>query len=314
MGTGGSSGIGLSIAHECLELKQRDGKPLFSHMTLIARNRSKLEVAKKELHDQFKERNENKDCDIVIETISADVSDYKVISEAIEAKWKVSDQNDTPPPTILFNVAGTSIPCRFETSDPTIFSQLMNVNYLGSVNVTRILTPHMIRNGGGTIILTSSAAGQVGVYGYSAYSPTKFALRGLAEVLLMELAPFDIHVQLAFPPNTDTPGFQKENELKMEECRLMEDTAGLFQPQEIAKTMVKEALCNNTRFQVYFGLEGWMLSTLTSGMSSVHTFLDAVCQVFLMSLLRFISLFYLKSFRRIVEFCHVKRTKEQSSK
>ena len=100
------------------------------------------------------------------------------------------------------------------------------------MNTTRVIAPHMASNGGGTIVLTSSAAGQVGIYGYTAYTPTKFALRGFAESLLMELAPFDVHVQIAFPPNTDTPGFEKENKFKMEECKRMEDGAGLFQPEE----------------------------------------------------------------------------------
>lgn len=40
------------------------------------------------------------------------------------------------------------------------------------------------------------------MYGYTAYSSTKFALRGLAEVLQMELKPFNINVSISFPPDT----------------------------------------------------------------------------------------------------------------
>ena len=223
--TGGSSGIGLSIAHECIKLKNKGGDPFFSHITIIARNQTKLDQAKKGLLDQMGESSK-----VVIQTISADISNYEIISDSINKN--IIEDDTIPTPTILFNVAGTAIPCRFISSDPTIYSHLMSTNYLGSVYTTRILCPHMISNGGGTIVLTSSAAGQVGIYGYSAYSPTKFALRGFAEVLSMELAPHNVHVQIAFPPNTETPGFEKENELKMEECRLMEDSAGLFQPEE----------------------------------------------------------------------------------
>lgn len=40
----------------------------------------------------------------------------------------------------------------------------------------------------GRIMFVSSQAGQIGLFGYTAYSPTKFALRGLAESLQMEVS------------------------------------------------------------------------------------------------------------------------------
>ena len=51
---------------------------------------------------------------------------------------------------------------------------------------------------------------QVGIFGYTAYSASKFALRGLAEALQMELRPLGAAVTLAFPPDTDTPGLAFE--------------------------------------------------------------------------------------------------------
>ena len=65
--------------------------------------------------------------------------------------------------------------------------------------------------------------------------------------------------------------------------------------------MVSSALSRQPPFVVYFGLEGWMLSTLTAGMSPVQTNVNALCQILLMGLLRFVSLFYLMDFRRIVQ-------------
>ena len=85
-------------------------------------------------------------------------------------------------------------------------------------------------------------------------------------------------------------------------------------PHRIAKKMVQEALYHNTRFLVYFGLEGWMLSALTCGFSAVHNLFDAICQIFFMSLFRLISLFYLKNFRGIVDSCHKKRTSGDEKK
>lgn len=60
----------------------------------------------------------------------------------------------------------------------------------------------------GRIAFVSSAAGQLGIYGYSAYAPAKFALRGFAEALQMELEPYNIAITVLYPPNTDTEGFQ----------------------------------------------------------------------------------------------------------
>lgn len=68
----------------------------------------------------------------------------------------------------------------------------------------------MKKNGYGHIAFVSSAAGQCAMYGYSAYSPSKFAIRGFADALHMELLPFNIGVTVLYPPNTNTEGFQEE--------------------------------------------------------------------------------------------------------
>lgn len=50
---------------------------------------------------------------------------------------------------------------------------------------------------------------QAGIYGYTAYSASKFGLQGLAQALQQEVISDDIHVTLLFPPDTDTPGFEE---------------------------------------------------------------------------------------------------------
>ena len=54
-----------------------------------------------------------------------------------------------------------------------------------------------------TILCTSSMVGKMGVHGYVAYAGSKYALRGFAEVLSMELAPHNVLIQVVFPPDTD---------------------------------------------------------------------------------------------------------------
>lgn len=73
----------------------------------------------------------------------------------------------------------------------------MEVNYLGSVYPTRAVITTMKERRMGRIMFVSSQAGQIGLFGYTAYSPSKFALRGLAESLQMEVS-VCIHVGFWF--------------------------------------------------------------------------------------------------------------------
>jgi len=63
------------------------------------------------------------------------------------------------------------------------------VHVVLSANCARAVVGHMKRRRSGRISFVSSAAGQVGVFGYAGYSASKFGLRGFAEVLAMELRP-----------------------------------------------------------------------------------------------------------------------------
>ena len=62
---------------------------------------------------------------------------------------------------------------------------------------------------------------QVALYGYSAYSSSKFALRGLAGALQMEVKPYNILVSVSFPPDTDTP--QLQGELPHRVCHMINE-------------------------------------------------------------------------------------------
>lgn len=53
----------------------------------------------------------------------------------------------------------------------------------------------------------------MGIYGYTAYSASKFALRGMAEALQQEVIAENIHLSLLFPPDTETPGLAEGMEI-----------------------------------------------------------------------------------------------------
>src|SRR5205085_5374802 len=117
---------------------------------------------------------------------------------------------------VLVTCAGYSRPGRFEELDAATFRDQMDVDYFGTLHAVRAVTPAMIVRRRGHLVLVSSTAGLIGVYGYSAYAPAKFAVRGLAETLRGELKPYDIVVGCAYPPDTDTPGLAQERATKPE--------------------------------------------------------------------------------------------------
>ena len=64
---------------------------------------------------------------------------------------------------------------------------MMEMNYLSAVYTTKAALPGMLQQQRGRIVLLSSQAGQLGLFGFTAYSGSKFALRGMAEALQMEV-------------------------------------------------------------------------------------------------------------------------------
>lgn len=64
---------------------------------------------------------------------------------------------------------------------------MINTNLISTIQATKAVVNEMKQNGYGSIVITSSLASFCGIYGLSVYSATKFALRGFAEALSMEV-------------------------------------------------------------------------------------------------------------------------------
>ncbi|XP_042095084.1 3-ketodihydrosphingosine reductase isoform X2 [Ovis aries] len=268
--TGGSSGIGKCIAIECY----KQG----AFITLVARNE-------------------------VVLCISVDVSqDYGQVENVMKQA-----QEKLGPVDMLVNCAGTSLAGKFEDLEVSTFERLMSVNYLGSVYPSRAVITTMKERRVGRVVFVSSQAGQLGLFGYTAYSSSKFAIRGLAEALQMEVKPYNVYVTVAYPPDTDTPGFAKENQTKPLETRLISETTSVCKPEQVAKQIVKDAVQGN--FNSSIGSDGYMLSSLTCGMAPVTSITEGLQQVVTMGLFRTIALFYLGSFDSIVRRCMTQKAK-----
>ncbi|KAL7984558.1 hypothetical protein Chor_003128, partial [Crotalus horridus] len=311
--TGGSSGIGKSIAIECI----KQG----AFVTLIARNEKRLLEAKKEI-ETFSVNDKQ-----VVHSISLDVSkDYANVEKLLKQA-----QEKLGPVDMLVNCAGTSITGKFEDIDTYRFEQLMAINYLGSVYPTRAVVGKMKERRMGRIVFVSSQAGQVGVYGYSAYSATKYALRGLAESLHMEISkhgalkllqhkpeyfsqqvkPYNICVTIAYPPDTDTPGFAEESQNKVLETKLISESSSICQPEYVAKIIVKDAV--QGKFTSSFGADGHVLTILTNGMAPVSSIAEILESIMFLGIFRLVSLYFIAGFDSIVRRCMIEKEKSEKT-
>ncbi|XP_021921360.1 3-ketodihydrosphingosine reductase isoform X2 [Zootermopsis nevadensis] len=291
--TGGSSGIGKCVAIEAAASG--------ANVTLIARDVKKLESAVSEVKKHCLNHEDQK-----VQYISLDVSEnYDEIEKVLHGA-----EDEIGPISMLVNCAGMAICGRLEDTSVNDIKYLLNLNFLGTLFPIKAVISRMKGRGEGRIVIVASQAAMLGIYGYTVYSSTKFALRGLAESLHMEVKPYNISVTLSLPPDTDTPGFANEEKSKPMETRLISQSAGIVSPEVVAKQIMKDALTGN--FYSTVGSEGFMLTTLCAGMAPVSSVLELITQVSLMGIMRLVSVHYLMSFHRIIRKCM--KTRNQTKK
>ncbi|HUI87591.1 MAG TPA: SDR family oxidoreductase [Anaerolineales bacterium] len=215
--TGGSSGIGLALA----QLLVQEG----ARVWLVARRKDVLEAAQKTLLSLS--------ADHRAEIFAADVTDAKQVQAAVDHVVGAAGV-----PDLLVNVAGASHPGYVQETALGTYHDMMNLNYFGIVNMVQAVLPGMLKRGSGYIVNFSSVAGFMAPFGYSAYVPSKYAVRGFSDSLRLELKPLGIRVSVVFPPDTDTPGMANENKTKPYETREA-FSSKLVSPQEVAKQTLR---------------------------------------------------------------------------
>lgn len=124
--------------------------------------------------------------------VAADVTSYTDCVSMIDKIMEHFQQID-----VVINNAGVSMRGDFETVDPSVFKTVMEVNYLGAVNVSHAALP-ALKKSKGRIMFVSSVAGIRGLQSISAYCPAKMALTALAESLKIELHSTGIKVGITY--------------------------------------------------------------------------------------------------------------------
>lgn len=113
---------------------------------------------------------------------------------------------------VLINNAAISYVGRVKDMDMKKAEDVININLLGTIRITREALPHMIRQESGHIINISSILGKGAAPYRSLYCASKYGMEGFMESLRLEVGKYNINVSIIRPPSVRT-NFSKKIEL-----------------------------------------------------------------------------------------------------
>ncbi len=241
--TGGTSGIGLALAKRLI----LEG----CHVAILSRQQTLLENATSEIS-----RIASANAPSLV-AIQADVTKRKELNQILDDHTARHGL-----PDIVINCAGVAHPGTFTALKPEIFDWLMDVNYFGTVNVLKNLVPGMKTRRSGVIVNISSVAGFLGIYGYTAYSASKFAVTGFTDALSSELKPYGIQVSIVFPPDTQTPQLDYEQKFKPFITRQVAGSAKLMTADAVADEIIRKVA--RKKYVILPGNEGKLIYNLNN--------------------------------------------------
>lgn len=170
--TGGSSGLGLSIAQAWAKRRAR--------VAITARDAAKLDVAVQSIDGE-------------VLSVPGDVTRQpdvdRIIADVI-ARWGRLD--------VLVNCVGRSTRGEVLSTSPEEFQALWETNFLSVVRCTRAAAAHLQQSGGSIVNIGSLASKSASRF-LGAYPASKFAVAAYSQQLRLELGPRGIHVLLVCP-------------------------------------------------------------------------------------------------------------------
>ena len=225
--TGGANGIGLGMVRAFLEEGMK--------VAVVDWNGGHLASAGKALAGNN-----------AVQFLQANVADRDnlkhAVDEAICAFGKIH---------VLCNNAGVNGGGLADDPEFDAWDKAMAINLGGVINGTKLVVPLIKAHGeGGHVVCTSSMAGVVPLPGLAAYSTAKYAVRGFAESLRMQLAPANIGVSCLFPGATrtgmlsapeDDPDFDSTKEATASDFQkaLWDAARSAVDPQDTGRAVLK---------------------------------------------------------------------------
>jgi 3-dehydrosphinganine reductase len=218
--TGGSSGIGEATAIRLASFG--------AHVYIGARGEGRLDATVAALAAQAQNDQQR------FGRVVVDVSDKASVSAAAQEVLDGLGGLD-----ILINNAGIAHPATCLETPDEIFDSMMKVNYFGTVYVTRAFLPHFYAQNSGHIANVASMLGFMGIYGYTAYAASKYAITGFSDSLRQELLDYGVKITVCFPPDTDTPQLHAENEIKPPETKAIAGEVKMMSADAVAMSLLK---------------------------------------------------------------------------
>ncbi|GAA6017601.1 hypothetical protein JCM10207_001220 [Rhodosporidiobolus poonsookiae] len=228
---GGSEGLGFALA---CQLAKRG-----AHVTIVSRSQAKLDKALEEIETHRQSPSQT------LQAFSCDLTDPAASASTIQracAPFASSPSSAAPPPDYIFACAGGSYPGFFADFTAQQHWECMEWNFRSCLNTIHEGV-QMIRDQGKTgttIVLTSSVLGMFSFVGYSTYSPSKYAIRGLAEALRNELIMYGTSVHLFCPATIFSPSYLGvESQMKPEITKKIEEGDDGMTPEQVASELIK---------------------------------------------------------------------------
>lgn len=225
--TGASSGIGESLVYEFESL---GAKLIVSSNDKEGLERVKLNCARPD----------------AIRCVPFDLADTSEINVIVENQINSFGHID-----YLLNIGGISQRSRIEETPIWLDRKIFEINYFGTVALTKAVLPYMIERKSGHILATSSITGRFGFPLRSAYSASKQALHGFFETLFLENKAYSIRTSVIIPGRVRTGISLHALDKKGEEYGKMDagQENGIL-PGQAAKTIIRGIVRNRREILV----------------------------------------------------------------
>jgi len=151
----------------------------------------------------------------------------------------------------LLNIGGISQRATIEDTPLWLDRKIMEINYFGTIALTKAVLPYMIAQKSGHILATSSISGRFGFPLRSAYSASKQALHGFFETLLIENKKYNIRSSVIIPGRVRTKISFRALDAEGKEQGLMDPgLAKGIDPERAAEIIIRGMLKNKREILV----------------------------------------------------------------
>jgi len=225
--TGASSGIGEALVYKFV---QGGATVLASSNDLPG-----LERVKKSCSDSS-----------MVHCVPFDLSDTSGIEKLVEDQINIVGRID-----FLLNIGGISQRARIDETPLWLDRKIFEINYFGTIALTKAILPYMVRQKSGHILATSSISGRFGFPLRSAYSASKQALHGFFETLFLENKPNNIRSSVIIPGRVRTSiSYHALNAEGKEHGKLDDGQAKGISPEKAAGIIIKGMIKNKREILV----------------------------------------------------------------